>query len=485
MRETHTLSIGREALISLSSNVVKMGFGFVGFVLFARVLEPAAFGSYLFVVAGGEMLSNVSAGTGTAIKKRASEVGSNPKELLGIGLFVQAALVVLLASVLFPIEQWLARFVDAPRLAVSVLAIVTTFGLYRVAVPFFEGAGYPGYASWIDTGRSVLTLGTQVVLLLYTDLGSFALVLGLVSGTGVAALSALIICRTVPSLPSRETISDLWEFARWSIPDALVSDVYGKTDTLVIAVIIGSAAVSYYQVPLRLVQPAAFVAGSIAGPLMVRTSGRHSRGMEVLQDLRNAVSYTSIIAIPILFGSMAIPVALLRTAFGAEYAGIGAVLVGLALFQVVQAFGNPMSSTLRGADRVEVEFRASVVGIIINAVFAVLLGLTFGVIGVVVSAILAELATIVIYQYTLREEFGEYVLPRPILGQMASGTVMFAAVSFVAQEVAIVGWLSLMLVVGFGAAVYFTTLTVISRHFRNTALELLPFDTEDLADWEM
>lgn len=473
MKETHDLSIGREAIIGLSSKVVTMGLGFVGFLLFARVLEPAEFGGYLFVLAGGQIASNLSRGAGTAIKKRVSEVNSKPRELLGLGLLVQICYVVLLATGLIITDEWLRQFLEAPRLTISVVAIVLTLGLYTLSRQFYEGLGYPGYSSWIDTAHSVITLGAQVTLLLYTGLGSFALVLGIVFGYSVGSLIALFASRTWPTIPQPETVRNTWEFARWSIPDAFVSDIYGKIDTVILAVIIGFSAVSFYQVPLRLVQPAAFVSGSIATPLMVRTSGRHSRGLAVLEDLKNGMSYTPIIAIPILFGAMAIPKELLRTVFGPNYSGAGLVLIGLAMFQVVQAFSNPLTSVLEGIEEIQIEYRASLTGVLVSIPLALLLGWTYGVVGIVVSTIIAEMVLVVIYQLAIREKFGEFVFPRPIFEQIFSGTVMFVTVHLVEKEFPITGWPRLLIVVGFGAIVYFGVLLAVSSHFRNTVAELV------------
>lgn len=474
MRETHNLNLSRESLLSLTSSISRMSFGFAGFALFARILEPAEFGSYLFVVVAGEMLANIPNGVGTAIKKRVSEADPLPGELLGAGFFFQAFFIVILAAIVFPAESLLNRFIDVPEAAVGLLAYVATYGSYRIVSDFLEGIGYPGYSSWIDTGRSALTLGSQVTLLMYTDLGSLALLLGLIVGYFMATVLTLFFCRTVPHLPSRKTIAKLWEFGRWSIPDAMVSDVYGKIDTFIIMIIIGSAAVSYYQIPTRLVQPAAFVSGSIAAPLMVRTSGRHSRNKNVIQDLESAISYTPIIAIAILFGSIAIPEAILTTAFGADYSTSGAVLIGLALYQVLQAFSNPMMATLEGIGSFRLEFYKSIVGVSVNLIFGVILGSLFGVIGVVIATILAELTNIAIFQYAIKREFGKYVLPQSILSQIFGGAIMSMFIGFISKQINITGWLSLVLIIVVGATFYFGTLFIIWKDFRDMILELIP-----------
>lgn len=468
MRETHDLSISGEAIIGLASRVVTMGFGFAGFVLFARELGAEGLGGYLLVVAGARLVSKIANGVGSAIKKRASEANADEGELFGLGIVVQAGLITVTTIVLGLTAQRIQWYIEAPRLVVSVVGIVATLGGFYIAQQFYQGLGYPGYASWIDTARSVLTTLTQIVLLFTTDMGSFALVVGLCVANGVTAVVAVGLARTWPTVPTVETVVSVWQFGRWSIPDALISDVYSRLDVLIIGSIVGNSAVAFYGTGLRLVQPAAFVAGSIGAPLMIRTSGRHSREMDVLTDLRNGVSYSSIIAIPIFFGSLVIPDAVVRTTFGTGFGAAAPALTSLALFQVVQTFGSSFTSVWMGSDRVDLEFKIALVVVVVNLPLATVAAYQFGLVGVIGATILAETIRIVLYEAAAHRTFGTVVFPRTVLEQVGSAAIMAVVVRLLAEQVAVTGWVPLLILVGTGGIVYVCVLFVVSSTFRET-----------------
>lgn len=478
MRETQKMSISGEALVGLSSQMVSTGFGFVAFVLFARELGATGLGEYLIVLAGGRLVSKIAKGTGSAVKKRASEVDANGRELFGLGIVVQIGLVVATAIALTLTAKQIQWYVETPRLVVSVVGIVATLGAFYISQQFYQGLGYPGYSSWIDTARSIVTTLVQVGLLFTTDMGSFALVVGLCVANGVSALIAAGLAQTWPAVPTKETVRSVWRFSRWSVPDALISDVYSRLDVLIIASIVGNTAVAFYGTGLRMVQPAAFVAGSIGLPLMIRTSGRHSRGLEAMDDLRNAVSYASILAIPIFFGSLAMPTTLVSVVFGAEFGPAGPALVGLALFQIIQTFGSSFNSVWEGTDRINVEFKIALMVIIINIPLAVAAAYPYGLLGVIGATIIAELIRVILYEVVTARTFGSVIFPRPVFEQIASGAVMFTVVSLLADHVDATGWLPMLALVGIGGVVYIGVLSLISDGFRRTvravATEHLP-----------
>ena len=128
MRETHDLSISGEALVGLSSQVVKMGFGFAGFILFARVLGPVGLGGYLVVLAAGRLVSQVADGVADGIQKRVSEANANERELLGTGIIFHVGLIAATAILLVLTEGYLQQYINAPRISLSILSIVATMG---------------------------------------------------------------------------------------------------------------------------------------------------------------------------------------------------------------------------------------------------------------------------------------------------------------------------------------------------------------------
>jgi len=472
--DTHELDLGREAMVSFASNAAMMAFGFAGVVLFARVLGPAGLGAYYLVLAGGRTLSQLSNGIGEAIKKRASESDTDPRAFLGVGLLAHLAISVGVAVVAVLAGPLVERLVDVPRLAVSVSAIVFSLGLFQICNELYAGIGQPGYASWADTVRSMLTLLLQVAFILL-DWGPFGLVVAFAAASFISGVGVWVASGVVPRLPSREVVDSTATYARWSVPNSLVGDLYGRADVIIVGVFAGNAAVGFYETALRLVQPGAFFATSISGPLLVKLSGLSSRGSDVVPDLENAMSYAGLLAVPILFGAAAMPLELMRTVFGGEFGAAASALVGLAIFQVLSGYAKSFESAISGSDRIDLEFRVSGSIAVLHLPLAVALGSAYGLVGVIASTVIAEIVRLGAYQLLARRLFEQYVAPRPIGEQVVAGAVMGAVVYAAVETVVVVrGWPTLLVAVGIGAAVYFVTLAAVSSHFRMTLDNVLP-----------
>ncbi|OYR38956.1 hypothetical protein DJ82_10990 [Halorubrum sp. Ib24] len=475
MRDTTSIGIGREALSSLVSNVVMGAVGFGGTVLFARVLGASGLGVYQTAIAAAFVFAKISGGVAAAVQKRVSEVDVDPSPFLGAGLLFHIAfsVMILFGSLLFlgPI----AKYLSSATVALAAVGVVASLGLFNVANQLLAGVGYPARSSWIDTVRSVVTIACQVTLL-WLGLEAFGLVAGLALGTVATTLFSVLLAGVRPTLPGRETVTSIFQYARWSVPNGLLNKLYSSLDILVVTAAAGSTAAGFYAVARQLTQPATFLSSSISGAFAVRASGRHSAGEGVLVDLLNSVSYSGLFAIPILFGALAMPRALPRTVFGGEFAAAGGALVGMAVFQVCNVYASPLQSVFEGMDRPDVIFRVNAVVTVAHLPMAVGLGYEFGLLGVVVATIVAEALRLVVLQYLVYTEFGRLAVTRPMFEQVASALVMFLTLEAALTTVAVRSWLLLLALVGTGAAVYFGTLLAVSPHFRLAIRHVVPVE---------
>lgn len=475
MRDTRRIGIGREALYSLISKLTMAALGFGGTVVFARLLGASDLGVYRTALAAAFVLTQVSDGTGLAIRKRVSEVDVAPGRYLGTGLLIHAAMVVVvLLGTLLLLTPASAYFGSMP-IALGVVAIVASLGFFNVVNRTYAGIGYPARATWMDTVRSVLTLGAQLGFLAagYEVIG---LIGGLAIGSTLTAVITGVVARVPPQLPNRHVLDRVISFARWSIPNNLLTNLYSSADVIILTAIVGTTASGLYAVSSQLVMPAAFLASSISGALSVKGSGRHSAGESVAQDLLNSIAYTGLFALPMLFGALAMPRAIPLTVFGPEFRAAGAAFVGLALFQIGNVYAKPFESIFEGMDRPELVFRVNAVIAVVHIPVAILLAFRFGLVGVVAATVVAELLRNVTYQVLAYWEFDRVALPRPVFEQLASAIVMFAVLELALRVVEIDSWLVLGAVVGGGAVVYFVVLSVLSRHFRSAVRYALPME---------
>jgi O-antigen/teichoic acid export membrane protein len=320
--------------------------------------------------------------------------------------------------------------------------------------------------------RSVFTLAFQVAFLL-VGLRVLGLMYGLVLATLLTAAGVVVAANVRPRLPTRETLSNTWTFARWSVPNSLTQNLYMRLDVLILGVVAGNSAVGLYEPALRLTVPAGFIAISISDSLTVKASGLSSIDEDVGDDLLNSLSYTALLAIPILFGALAMPEALMGVVFGSEYTAGATALVLLAVFQLFNTYRMPFDNVVDGMDRPDIRFRVSLFTLAINAPLAILLGLEYGLLGVVVATIVAEAARTVTYLVVAYRLFDRVMLPRTLLEQFAAGALMFGVVYAITESVAVDGPFVLAGVVGVGGVTYFAALVALSSHFRLTVRSVI------------
>lgn len=469
---TADLDIGREALVSAAAKFTMSAFGFVGVMIFARVLGNAGVGQYYTALAVALLLVRVSAGLATAIKKRVSEVDTDPAEYLGVGLAVHAVYVGVVMMAFVALSPALpVRGIGADDV-LGIVLVFSSVGSFQILNRFYAGIGFPGKSFWLDTVRSVVTLLFQVVLL-FLGMEAFGILLGLALASFLTAGVVAVVSGVRPAVPSRETFDYTGKFARWSIPSSLVNDLYKRADPLLIWWFVGTGAVGFYETALRLVLPASQLTASISNPLEVKVSGRSSLGEDVREDVANAMTYAGLLGVPMFFGALALPDVLMRTFFGSGFGAGGTALIGVALFYVVYIYQIPLESAINGTNRPELTFRVSLLGLAIHLPVAVLLAAEYGLLGVIGATLLAEVVMFFGYQYLCRELFGGVIFPTPIAAQTASAVAMFLVVSEARGMVALDHWLPVVGLVGFGAAVYFAALTLTSSHFRLTVGNVL------------
>ena len=464
---TAELSMSREALVAMAAKLVLAATGFLGVIIFSRVLGVSGVGKYYALLAGANLVAQISSGTNGAIKKRVSEVDTPVEEYFGLGLAFNLGFAALVAAVVFLGYPVLEPYLGPVAFGIGFVAVVGSLGLFALVNRVYAGIGHPGASFWTDTVRSVLTLAGQVTLL-WLGWHVLGLLIGFVLGTAITAVVVYLIIRIRPAIPSRKTMSRTYEFARWNVPNGLLQNTYSRLDVLLLYAIVGSTAVGLYEPALRLTIPATFISASIGDSLIVKASGLHSLDRDVVDDLKNAVSYTCLLSIPIFFGVAVLAEDLMTIVYGPEFSEGAWALVGLAAFQLFNTFRQPFAMVINGIDRPDLQFRVKLAVVVIHAPLAILLGLEFGLLGVIAATIFTEIVRVGLYLIAGYYLFDEVVVTRQISLQLFSGIVMFLAVLGLAEVVAITDWYHLLSVVGVGAGVYFGTLSIVSAHFRST-----------------
>lgn len=468
MTDASEVSMGGETAKSVLAKFSMALTGFVGTIIFARILGPTNFGGYYLLFASVKVVDRPIGGFASAAKKRFSELDTAQDEVLGGQLLVNVVWIVVSSTGALLAREHLRSYTGISNAAVLFVVLLVTVTSYEPLERLVQAQGRIGAASWMDTVRSYLTLPLQLAFVL-TGFGAAGMAYGLAGATLLTLPIAFRVIWVKPAVPSRETLAHLFSFAKHSVPTAIVGKAYDRLDLLLLGALIAPAAAGHYEVAAKLTLPATFVAAAAGSGLMARVSNLRSKGEDVAVDVSNTLAFASLLSLPILFGALALSRGLIVTIYGPEYRAAAALLIGLAVYRVLQSQSGPLSHTVAGLDMPEINRNVSIVTLTINLLLGVFLAVSIGPIGVVIATVVAELIRYLTLVITIRRTTPEVqILPRTLLEQLGASLVMFVIVALLHRFVPIRSWLHLVALVGTGAVVYGTVLLGISDRLRLT-----------------
>lgn len=468
MGDAGDMNLGLESLKGFAGKILQAVLGFAGTIIFARILGRTDFGGFYFLLSLVFIADRPLRGFGQAVEKRYFEVGAQKSEIVGGAVVLTAVTVSVVGGVVFSLRDLLVTETNLEQAPLVFMALFVAVGVFFPTQKMLGGEGWISKQTWNDTLRSVLTLPLQLAFV-FAGFGAAGMGYGLAAATLLIVPVALYFLRVRPTVPSRATLAALWAYARYSTVAAFVGKAYDRFDVLLLGTLLTAGAVGDYEVAFKLTIPATFLAGVIGSGLTPKVSNRHSKGQGVAHDMTNAVSYASILSIPLFFGALAIPEPLIVTAYGRKYAGAAAFLVGLALYQLVHTQTLMYQHALSGLDLPEVRMRVNALTLGFNVIAGVALLTYVGAIGVVVATVFAETVRYLVSMTAVTRRVENLdVLPRTLFEQAFGGIVMFAVVEAAQRAIPVASWLNLGLLIGLGVITYGTVLLTVSPGLRLT-----------------
>lgn len=467
------MPLGAEVSKTIVARVFLALIGFLGTIVFARVLGPTRFGGYYLLLTIVMIVDRPFRGWLGGVEKRFSEFGARRGEFVGSAMGFNLVGLLLVGALAFLFESRLVALTGIDGAGHLFLLLLGTLVFFYPFEQLVAATGRVALTNWVDALRSVLTLAFQLVLVL-SGLGAAGMAYGLGGATLVAAGVNAFLLRVRPIRPGLETLRSVASFAKYAIPTSLVGKTYSRLDTLLIGFLLTPAIVGEYEVALKLTIPAIFVSNSIRQAMFPKVSNLHSRGKDIVPVINNSRAFASIVAIPLFFGALALTDRLVVTIYGPDYRAAAALLVGITLYRIIDTQSQIYIRTLEAIDRPRVVFQVSAVTLVFNVALGYVLLLEYGAIGAVVATVLAELLRYTALVYLTRKVIEELsFVTRDLLHQFVAGALMFVVVFQLERVVVSWSWYVLLAVVGIGASVYFLGLLAISRKLRVTARGIL------------
>lgn len=464
---------GLQVGIGFVGRIVMAVFAFAGSIVLGRILGPDGYGTFYFLMAIVLFAHNPINGWATACRKRLTESEFPSGEAIGatvLGIAVGTAITLMSAFLLSPI---ITRHTDNPDSWVYLTILFVGIISFTASLQILKATKHFGTSTWVEAARDIVRVLLQGSLVI----GGFG-VAGMVGG--ITAANLLIVPMVFyligarPTVPSKESLLAIWEFARSSIPSGLVGIAQNRMDVLLLGFLVGTEVVGNYEIALKMTMPAMFVAGVAQSGLMGRISNLRSKGEPIVRDIQNNLNYASIIGIPLFFGALTMAEPLVVTIYSNKFAGAAPFLIGLALFRLLRTQKAILVATINGLDRPEINLRISIVVFSVNIGIGVTLLYIIGPLGIVVATIMSELLA-----YGIRAYYVDSMMPnlslitRPVYEQLASGVVMAIVVYTARQALPIRFWPMVIVVVGIGGLIYFAMLIIISKSFSTTIRSII------------
>lgn len=468
------INFGFESALALTGKLVLAAVGFVGSLIFARLLGPRDFGAFYVLLAWLQVASRPVQGVSEAAKQRLAGGSAPAGELLGgVTLAIGAAALVIAGGITVVASKTiLGGLPAAPAIIILLFTTLSAAEAYRTV---FTATGRLARDTGLDLIGSLLTVPAQLVLVL-SGLGVVGMALGLAGASTVVAVLAVIALGTPLRWPKSETRKVLWSYARVSAVERIVNKAYLRLDLLLIGSLLHSTAAGYYEVAVKLTMPAVYAAAVVATGLFARTSAFAATDdtLGIQQDIHNARSFASVLAIPLAVGSAVLATPLITALYGTSYVAAAPLLIGVAAYQIPRTQSMALQATLKGLDRPDLVLRVSIVAVIVNVLLGVAFLEMWDALGVVIATVLTEIARFVTLLWVVHFHVdGIDLTPRPMAMQVLAATAMGAVVWGGRQMLAPLVVLEIISLVAIGVVIYAGALMTLSSVTRETTLDIL------------
>ncbi|MCO8246038.1 MULTISPECIES: polysaccharide biosynthesis C-terminal domain-containing protein [unclassified Haladaptatus] len=469
MTDISEVNLGGETVKATVAKFAMAASGFVGMILFARLLGPTSLGGFYLLLGVVKIADRPIHGWSIAAKKRFSEYESSESSVVGALVVFVAVWLIVVATVSFALSFQLRKYTGLKNAPMLFFILLASEPLYEPFEKLLQARGQIGLAAWLDAVRSYLTLPLQIFFIL-SGFGAAGMVFGLAGGTLITIPVVVYFLAVSPTFPSLSILRSLAIYARYSIPSSFFSTIYDRFDVLLLGILLTSSiSVGYYEVAAKLTLPSLFVSTAAASGLMTRVSFYRSKRQDITEDIENTLAFASVLAVPIFFGTLVLPKELVVTLYGPEYAPAAPFLIGISAYNVFKSQNAPLTQVINGLDMPERAMYVSGTTLAINIAIGVLLVLRLGPIGVVIATLIAELARYILLSLIIRKYIpGMNLIPRTIWQQFGSGVIMSMAVLVIHQMVPIRSWFGLTIHLVTGSGIYAISLIIMSDLFRST-----------------
>ncbi len=473
------MRIGQTSTIYFISQVLASIIGFFATIYFTRTLGEETYGFYAITLSLVSWLGIVkSIGFGGAIVKRMSE-NEEPDAYLAAGTLIKGTLTIVVAIGVLLFSEQVNNYVgqSVAELVVVLLVISIFSGLISSAL---KGSHLVHVYAPLSTGKELARSITMVVLVV-VGWELTGMLVGHAIGTAVIAIIGIRFIRPTFAIPEWRHIISLFDFAKYSWLGSMEKKTFNEMDIIVLGFFVSAGLTGIYAVAYTLAKFLDIFSSAIQTTLFPEISKLSAEGDDsMVKTLTNdALSFGGLFLIPGIVGGTLLGDRLMRI-YGEGFEGGAPILSILLVGILAYTYNKQLLNTLNAIDRPDLAFRANAVFIGANLSLNVALVYTIGWVGAAIAtATSAAIGLVLGFHYTRRQvgfqvPIGE-ISRQWIAALLMGGAVYLARIAGETHPISTHNSVFVVLLVGFGAVVYFSVLLVLSKRLRTTINRNLPF----------
>jgi O-antigen/teichoic acid export membrane protein len=389
-------SVQRQSMISLFWQIAFTAIGFLSTMYFAHVVGAAVLGAYFLFTAYQSIFSMVSdGGFGGAALKRISE-GEEPDAFFSAYFVLRLTFTGFIILLLLLFKPY---FVDLNTSGLFFLLIAA------LAFSLFDGPISAGVAGTGKMGIRTTCAGIgNIARILFQVIAIFlgyeagGLVVGAIAGTLVAAIIEFHFFELHFVTFTWEHIKSLSVFSFWLFMTSSGVLVFSQADVIMIGYFLNNDDVGVYRIALQFTTIATFTTYALRTTLWPKVSkwGKSGDTMLVEESLSQALTYSLLLAIPVMVGGILLGDKLLYLFYGEEFKKGYSVLIILLAVQVVNVFQFFFTMYLDALNHPKESFKVTSVSAAGNILLNLILIPVYGITGAAIATLLTMILNVIL-----------------------------------------------------------------------------------------
>ncbi len=469
--------IQQEAITIFGATIAVTIMGFLSTMYFAHVLGKDILGMYyIFLSVCGILTLFSDAGLGAATTKRISE-GMERGEYWTGSVFTRIVTYVIIIIIIYVFRDYFNNLIGMNILSILFLVI----GL-NILNSFFScvivGLDHIKLSALSALFNNFGRLSVQV-LLVFFGWQLFGLiygyVFGIISGILIILYSSIRYdIRVKPVICRYRHIKSLLSYSIFTFLNGVGGMIFEYADLIIIGMFLSKGDAGIYGAIWSFSSISLFVSNAIWTTMFPKISRWSTDGnwSYVEQSLEMAITYSLILAVPILFGGIILGKNLLYYGYGASFSSGTLALIIILFMRIFQILSNLMLQYLQGINHPDLVFRVRSVTAMLNILLDWFLVQIYGIEGAAVATLITVFVASVLgvkYVKNIIKININYTLLWAIL---LASVIMSLIVYIISSSFSECSLPQVLIEVVIGALIYGLVLIGINEDIRNEVMNL-------------